>query len=153
MDWAPATNCCGRSPRASMVLCVPPTALAVSVAMSSSWSPRNCYVVFESGMQDAVQSRMELEMDLRVALENDEFFLVYQPTFDLQDMSPTGITVNVSGRQLDTDQLIADIEGALSQSALDASALTIEITETTLMRNVEETAIPAAKIPARLSTR
>jgi diguanylate cyclase (GGDEF)-like protein len=162
----------------------------------AKWDGRNRYVVFESGMQDAVQTRMELEMDLRVALENDEFFLVYQPTFDLQDMTPTGmeallrwrsptrgvvqpddfiplleetgliteigkwvleqaclqaaawraagypvgIAVNVSGRQLDTDQLIADIEGALTKSTLDPSALTIEITETTLMRNVEETA-------------
>ena len=168
----------------------------------AKWDGRNRYVVFESGMQDAVQDRMELEMDLRVALENEEFFLVYQPTFDLQDMSPTGIeallrwrspargvvqpddfiplleqtgliteigkwvleqaclqaaawrasgypigiAVNVSGRQLDTDQLIADIEGALSQSALDASALTIEITETILMRNVEETAERLAQI-------
>ena len=53
---------------------------------------------------------------------------------------PIGMAVNVSGRQLDTDQLVADIEGALSQSGLDPGALTIEITETTLMRNVEETA-------------
>jgi EAL domain-containing protein (putative c-di-GMP-specific phosphodiesterase class I) len=50
------------------------------------------------------------------------------------------MAVNVSGRQLDTDQLVADIEGALSQSGLDPTALTIEITETTLMRNAEETA-------------
>ena len=53
---------------------------------------------------------------------------------------PIGMAVNVSGRQLDTDQLVTDIEGALSKSDLDPGALTIEITETTLMRNVEETA-------------
>jgi EAL domain-containing protein (putative c-di-GMP-specific phosphodiesterase class I) len=152
--------------------------------------------VFDTGMQDTLQERMELEMDLRDALGNDEFFLAYQPTIDLSDMSPTGVealirwrhpvrgivqpddfiplleetgliteigkwvleeacaqgaawraagypigmAVNVSGRQLDTDQLIADIEGALSRSGLDPGALTIEITETTLMRNVEEAA-------------
>ncbi len=56
------------------------------------------------------------------------------------------MAVNVSGRQLDTDQLIADIEGALSDSGLDPEALTIEITETTLMRNVEETARRLAAI-------
>jgi diguanylate cyclase (GGDEF)-like protein len=162
----------------------------------AKWDGKNRYVVFETGMQDTVQNRLELEMDLRDALENGEFFLAYQPTLNLSDMSPNGvealirwkhpargivqpddfiplleetglitevgrwvlqvacaqgaawrqagypigIAVNVSGRQLDTDQLIVDIEEALSRSGLDPEALTIEITETTLMRNVEETA-------------
>ncbi len=162
----------------------------------AKWDGKNRHVVFETGMQGMVQSRMELEMDLREALENDEFFLAYQPTIDLQDMSPNGVealirwehptrgvvqpddfiplleetglivevgkwvleeacaqgakwrqagypigmAVNVSGRQLDTDQVIVDIEEALSHSGLDPAALTIEITETTLMRNIEETA-------------
>ena len=35
-----------------------------------------------------LQRRMELEMDLREALEKDEFFLVYQPTLDLQGYEP-----------------------------------------------------------------
>jgi len=161
----------------------------------AKWDGKHRYVVFETGMQDTVQKRMELEMDLREALANDEFFLAYQPTISLSDMSPTGVealirwkhpvrgvvqpndfiplleetglitevgkwvleeacsqgaawraagyplgmAVNVSGRQLDTDQLIVDIEGALSHSELDPGALTIEITETTLMRNIEDT--------------
>jgi len=157
---------------------------------------RNRYAVFEAEMQDTVQQRMQLEMDLRGALERDEFRLVYQPTLDLSRMTPTGVealirwmhperglvqpdafiplleetglindvgrwvlaeacrqaavwrreghpitmAVNVSARQLDSDQLIADIEAALAEAELEAAALTIEITETTLMRNVEETA-------------
>jgi diguanylate cyclase (GGDEF)-like protein len=161
----------------------------------AKWNGKNRYVVFESGMQDEVQSHMELEMDLREALKNGEFFLVYQPTFDLRDMSPTGVealirwkhptrgivlpndfiplleetgliidvgtwvlneacrqgalwreaghaigvAVNVSGRQLDTDKLIVAVKHALSESGLDASALTLEVTETTLMRNTEAT--------------
>ena len=56
----------------------------------AKWEGKNRYVVFESGMQDVVQSRMELEMDLRGALDRDEFFLVYQPTFDLRGMAPDG---------------------------------------------------------------
>jgi diguanylate cyclase (GGDEF)-like protein len=162
----------------------------------AKWDGKNRYVIFESGMQDAVQGRMKLEIDLRKAIENDEFYLAYQPTFDLQDMSPTGMealirwnsptrgvvqpddfiplleetgliveigkwvlreacrqgaawreagypigmAVNVSGRQLDTDEFITDVSEALSRSGLEPCALTIEITETTLMRNVEETA-------------
>ncbi len=161
----------------------------------AKWDGKHRYVVFEAGMQHTVQHRMELEMDLREALEKDEFFLAYQPTINLSDMSPTGVealirwkhpvrgvvqpndfiplleetglivevgrwvlreacsqgaawraagypigmAVNVSGRQLDTDQLVIDIEEALCDSGLDPEALTIEITETTLMRNVEET--------------
>jgi diguanylate cyclase (GGDEF)-like protein len=161
----------------------------------AKWGGRNGYVLFEWGMADAVQSRMELEMDLRVALENDEFFLAFQPTFNLSDMSPTGlealirwdsptrgvvqpddfiplleetglivdigrwvlgqactqgaawrctgypvgIAVNVSARQLDCDQIVQDVEHALAESGLDPSALTLEITETTLMRDAQET--------------
>ncbi len=168
----------------------------------AKWDGKNRYVVFESGMQDAVQSRMELEMDLRVAFENDEFFLVYQPTFDLQEMTPTGmealirwrspvrgivqpddfiplleetglitevgawvlreaciqgaawrrngygvgIAVNVAARQLDTDEFVTEVRDALEQSGLEPGALTIEITETTLMGNADETARRLAEV-------
>jgi len=162
----------------------------------AKWDGKNRYAVFESGMQDTIEKRAELEMDLRDALRRNEFFLAYQPTFALSDMSPTGVealirwkhpvrgivppdefiplaeetgliteigkwvmghacaqgaawreagyaigmAVNVSARQLDSDELIADVEAALTDSGLEPGALTIEITETTLMRNVEETA-------------
>jgi diguanylate cyclase (GGDEF)-like protein len=155
---------------------------------------KNRSVVFEPGMQHAVQRRIELEIDLRDALPNDQFFLVYQPTFDLRDMRPTGVeallrwkhatrgvvqpddfiplleetglivevgkwalkeactqgatwrnagyaigmAVNVSGRQLDSDEFVTNVRDALSESELDAGALTLEVTETTLMRNTEE---------------
>jgi len=162
----------------------------------AKWDGRNRYAMYESGMQDVVQERMELEMDLREALARSEFFLAYQPTLDLADMRPTGVealirwrhpvrgivqpgsfiplleetglitevgrwvlaescrqgakwlaagheismAVNVSGRQLDSDQLIDDIGAALESSGMDPERLTIEITETTLMRDVEQTA-------------
>ena len=57
----------------------------------AKWDGKNRYAVFESSMQDKLQNRMELEMDLRDALANEEFFLVYQPTFNLSDMSPNGV--------------------------------------------------------------
>lgn len=48
---------------------------------------------------------------------------------------PLAISVNVSGRQLDHDELIDDVQDALDAAGLDASALTIEITETALMKD------------------
>jgi diguanylate cyclase (GGDEF)-like protein len=58
---------------------------------------------------------------------------------------PLAISVNVSGRQLDHDELIDDVQHALDNAGLDASALTIEITETALMKDPHAAA-------ARLST-
>jgi diguanylate cyclase len=66
-----------------------------------------------------------------------------------QDGHPIGMAVNVSARQLDTDEFVADVTDALSDSGLDTNALTLEITETTLMRNVEETSSVCA--PSRSS--
>jgi diguanylate cyclase (GGDEF)-like protein len=57
----------------------------------AKWGGKSRYLVFESGMEDEVQSRLETEMDLQGALGNEEFFLVYQPTFDLNTMTPTGV--------------------------------------------------------------
>jgi diguanylate cyclase (GGDEF)-like protein len=163
----------------------------------AKWGGKSRYLVFETGMQAEVQTRMEVEMDLQSALEDGEFFLVYQPTFDLESMSPRGVealvrwrrpgrgvvepddfvplleqsgmivevgawvlaeacaqgakwreaghpldlAVNVSAIQLDTDELVAHVEEALDSSGLDPASLTLEITETTLMRNAEETAL------------
>jgi diguanylate cyclase (GGDEF)-like protein len=52
----------------------------------------------------------------------------------------TGAWVNVSARQLDDDELIDDVRDALQRSGLDPGALTLEITETALMRDCSATA-------------
>jgi EAL domain-containing protein (putative c-di-GMP-specific phosphodiesterase class I) len=52
----------------------------------------------------------------------------------------TAVAVNVSARQLDGDGFVAQVEQTLAQTGLDPSMLTLEITETALMRNVEATA-------------
>jgi diguanylate cyclase (GGDEF)-like protein len=168
----------------------------------AKWEGRHRYVLFQSGMQTAVQTRMELEMDLRMALENDEFFLVYQPTFNLQEMQPTGmeallrwksctrgivqpndfiplleetglivevgkwvlreacrqavrwresghpigVAVNVSARQLDTDAFVSEVARMLGETGLDPDSLTIEITETALMRDIEQAVLRLASV-------
>ncbi len=50
------------------------------------------------------------------------------------------IAVNVSGRQLEDGEFAGDVRDALSESALPAGALTLEIAETTLMRDAEASA-------------
>ena len=52
---------------------------------------KNGYVVFEAEMQEAIRSRVALEADLHDALEGNQFFLLYQPTFDLQAESTCGV--------------------------------------------------------------
>src|SRR6202035_2349644 len=46
---------------------------------------RNRAMRFEAHMRGAFRMRIELERDLRLALEADEFFLVYQPVIELRD--------------------------------------------------------------------
>jgi EAL domain-containing protein (putative c-di-GMP-specific phosphodiesterase class I) len=157
---------------------------------------KNRHEVFDPDMQTKVSHRLELEFDLRSALEGDQFRLVYQPIYNLDDLTLVGveallrwdhpvrgvvqpdefipileqtgqirevgawvlthacqqmadwhtrgntldISVNVSGRQLDNDDIVGQIRQALQTSGLEATSLIIEITETALMRNAKDTA-------------
>jgi diguanylate cyclase (GGDEF)-like protein len=168
----------------------------------AKWDGKNRFVVFQSAMGEAVQSRLELEMDLRDAFEREEFYLVYQPTFDLRKIAPTGmeallrwlhprrgtvqpedfvplleetgmitevgrwvlreacrqvaewrragheigVAVNVAACQLERDEFVAEVAEALELSDLPAGQLTIEITETAIMSNAEETSRRLAKV-------
>jgi diguanylate cyclase (GGDEF)-like protein len=150
------------------------------------------FVLFDSSMYADAEGRLELELDLSSALQSEEFFLLYQPIFDLRRQNviaaealvrwqhPTrgvippnlfiplaeenglivpigrwvldeacrraalwnragraiGISVNVSAYQLGRKSFAEDVRRALRESGLDPSLLTLEITETTLMRDV-----------------
>jgi len=48
------------------------------------------------------------------------------------------ISINLSARQLDRDQIVTEIRAALEGTGLDPSSLCVEVTETTLMRDLEE---------------
>src|SRR5207249_4310477 len=54
--------------------------------------------------------------------------------------STIDVSVNVSGAQLDGDDIVDHIREALDASGLDATSLIIEMTETALMRNADDTA-------------
>lgn len=156
---------------------------------------KNCHQTFRPEMESTLRHTLQLELDLRSALTNDQFRLVYQPIYSLDDLtlvgveallrwehpshgmippsdfigqlessgqilevgrwvlaaacrqmtawhalgSTLGISVNVSARQLDDDIIITDVRDALRLTALDPTKLTIEITETALMSNLQAT--------------
>ena len=156
---------------------------------------KGCAVVFAPAMQKAVDEHWDLERDLQTALHTHQFFLLYQPTFDLASgaftsveallrwchptrgvilpddfvpnleasglIVPVGrwvleeacrqgaawarqghqviVSINVSARQLDRDQIVSDVHDALTTSGFDPALCVLELTETALMQNVEDT--------------
>jgi diguanylate cyclase (GGDEF)-like protein len=150
------------------------------------------YALFDASMYKGVERRIELDADLSAALAQGQFFLHYQPIFDLPtgevvgvealirwahpqrgvilpdafipqaeasglivpigrwvldeacrqaaawaaDGLATGVSVNVSAHQLGRKEFAEHVRRALAESGIDPAALTLEITETTLMRNV-----------------
>jgi diguanylate cyclase (GGDEF)-like protein len=53
---------------------------------------------------------------------------------------PLNISINASARQLERHEFVEEVRVALQRSALEPTSLTIEITETVLMRKPDETA-------------
>lgn len=153
---------------------------------------RDRYALFDTSMYGGVEGRLELASDLDAALREGQFFLAYQPIFELPThevagvealirwQHPTrglvapdsfiplaeesgliaaigrwvldeacrqaavwaaeglsiGISVNVSAYQLGRNGFAEDVRRALHQSQIEPSSLTLEITETALMRDV-----------------
>ena len=156
---------------------------------------KDCCVLFEPEMQSAAVDRLALKSNLYSALANDQFFLLYQPIFELDSMVVRGVeallrwqhptrgvispdefipvleenglilgvgawvlqeacaqaarwnaqgyrvqmSVNVSMRQIASPQLVGDVVDALAASRLDPDTVTLEVTESVLMRDAEAT--------------
>jgi diguanylate cyclase (GGDEF)-like protein/PAS domain S-box-containing protein len=49
------------------------------------------YTLFQPEMRRAVESHVELQMDLGLAVERDEFFLAYQPIFEIDTCAVVGV--------------------------------------------------------------
>ena len=152
-------------------------------------------VTFRPEMQTAIQDRLALEMDLRSALDNDQFFLLYQPIFNLSEMTAKGVeallrwrhpsrgnvlpgdfipiaeqsglivpigeyvlkeacaqaarwrhdgyrvgmSVNVSMAQFESAGFVDLVCSILERNELEAEVLTLEITESMLMRDTATT--------------
>jgi diguanylate cyclase (GGDEF)-like protein/PAS domain S-box-containing protein len=156
---------------------------------------RNGFVVFDAEMGLSMDKQVQLEQDLRRALDNKEFVLHFQPEVDLQSgrviwfealmrwqhpergmlppaefiplaeesglilklgrwaiqeacqitqewrdrfpAYPFGVSVNLSAKQLLDPDLIGEITSVLQSTGLAPAALRMELTETTLMQELE----------------
>jgi diguanylate cyclase (GGDEF)-like protein len=160
---------------------------------------RGRYAMFEPRLHTAIVEQLELEVDLKLALDRQELELVYQPIFSLRSGAIAGLEalvrwrhptrgivhpdafiplaeesgmirplgglvlreacrqaalwrarypafpgiqvgVNISGAQLLEGDLVAEVVSALEAAQLDPDALTLEITETVVMHDLETVA-------------
>jgi diguanylate cyclase (GGDEF)-like protein/PAS domain S-box-containing protein len=183
----------GRADRAENVLRNADLALYEAKAAGKSR-----FAVFDASMERDAVNRLELQADLRTALERNEFQLLYQPIVSLADGRMTGVealvrwhhptrgvvsptefipiaeetglivpighwvledacrrarawqlrfaagyaptmSVNLSARQFHRPELFDDIGQILRTTGLDPRLLTVEITESALMRDAEST--------------
>jgi diguanylate cyclase (GGDEF)-like protein/PAS domain S-box-containing protein len=158
---------------------------------------RGRYEIFDPAMRQRAIARMELEADLKRALQAREFVLHYQPKVSLVSRRVTGfealirwnhpvrgllfpgefitiaeetglivalgrwtmeeacrqmaswrkrlppgspltVSVNISFRQLAEPGLIDDVERILRETGLDPSALSVEMTESSIMENAQD---------------
>ena len=157
-----------------------------------------CYHFYTEEMDTQALTRLQWEADLRRAVNEEEFKLLYQPQIDLRSgelkgmealirwdhpdyeglVSPgefiplaeeTGlivpignwvlrtaciqsqtwsaaglpncrVSVNLSARQLEDKNLLESIEQTLSETDMNPAMLELELTETALMRDLEESA-------------
>ncbi len=65
-----------------------------------------------------------------------------------QNGHPLDISVNVSARQLERTEFVEEVRATLDDSGLDPAMLTLEITETVLMRKPEATALLLTELKA-----
>jgi len=167
------------------------------VAMSyAKQSGGNTFTFFAQDMNDRAIERLNLEIDLKKALERDEFILFYQPQIDLHSgkiagvealirwqhperglipplkfisiaeesgliipmgawvlneacrqacewqqagMVPIRIAVNISSHQFRHGGLVRMVKQALDDSGLSPSMLELEVTESSIMQDIDTT--------------
>jgi diguanylate cyclase (GGDEF)-like protein len=163
--------------------------------VSAKAAGKDRYTLFNANMRTVIEGRAVLEAELNTALQEEQFFLLYQPIYDLstrkvaglealirwqhpaqgvlapEDFIPLseetglivpigrwaleaacrraaawdvaghrlGISVKVSAHQLNRDGFATDVRRALQQSGVEPSLLTLEIAETTVMRDIAAT--------------
>ncbi len=161
------------------------------IAMYSAKSSGKLYAFFETAMFNTVVSQRKTELELKEAVEKNEFFLLYQPIVSLSnnqvqgfeallrwqhpergtvsptefiplaeetglivplgtwvlreachqmsrlqhDVPPLFMSVNVSARQLEQQDFVAQVKKVLQETGLRANRLKLEITESAVIEN------------------
>jgi diguanylate cyclase (GGDEF)-like protein len=165
--------------------------LALNAAKAAG---KDRYTLFNANMRSVIEGRGVLEAELNTALAEKQFFLLYEPIYDLGTGQvagleamvrwlhpkqgvlspgdflalaeetglsvpigrwileeacaraaawavagyPIGVSMKVTPNQLNREGFVTDVRRALQQSGIEPSLLTLEIAETTLMRDVTE---------------
>lgn len=165
---------------------------------------KNRVCVYNPDLNSTHHRRNQLQFDARAALDQGQLKLVYQPMYDLEDLTILGfeallrwqhpefgairpdefipvmeasgdivetgrwvlseacrqvaywrqfrpdltVAVNVSAVQLDRDVIVDHVAEALRDSRLSASCLTLEITESGLMRHIESSTVRLHQLKA-----
>ena len=180
-----------------------PEDLLRDAQLAAKAAGKDRYTLFNANMRSVIEGRGVLEVELNTALVDNQFFLLYQPIYDLNtrrvvglealirwqhpeqgvlapaDFLPlaeetglivpigrwvlehacsraaawhvagvtaaggggrVGVSVTVSPNQLNRDGFATDVQRALQQSGIDPSLLTLEIAETTVMRDIAASA-------------
>ncbi|HET9095584.1 MAG TPA: EAL domain-containing protein [Candidatus Baltobacteraceae bacterium] len=81
-------------------------------------SGRNRFCVYEDEMLLETVARMELEADLRHALDRDEFFLAYQPIVSIGDCNLSGVEALIRWRHPGGVRMPADFISIAEESDL-----------------------------------
>ncbi len=169
---------------------------------SAKAAGKDRYTLFNANMRTIIEGRAVLEAELNIAIQDTQFFLLYQPIYDLSTRRavglealirwqhpaqgvlaptdfiqlaeetglivpigrwmleeactraaawnvtghPAGISVKVSPAQLNRDGFATDVQRALQQSGIEPSLLTLEIAESTVMRDLQAAARRLAQI-------
>jgi len=186
------------------ISCYPRDGLDVDILMSNADTAmykakelgRDTYQFYNKKMSESAQSRVILEKNLKIALQENQFEAFYQPQIDtttgeiigaealirwnspelgfvspadfipiaeqtkliikidlwmmretmnqLVDFQKSGIDIkklslNISAKQLESKEMIADLKTILKETGFEASRLELEITEREMMTNPEAT--------------
>jgi diguanylate cyclase (GGDEF)-like protein/PAS domain S-box-containing protein len=116
-------------------------------------------VTLETGRVDEVEALLRWEHPLRGSISPSEFIPIAEDTGlivpigqwvieqacaqarlwdrEFTDRAPMHISVNLSARQFQHPELVADVAAALERAQLEPSRLTLEVTESAIMRDAD----------------